>query len=118
MKKKETINNITYDVLEINDNKLRKTQILKELQDFIKNKKFSKVKIEYIHGGNFPITITTFFKNGKKHNEFGPAVETISLTDIVNKYFLDGKEIKYDGNNWNEYVTNYKRYLKLKETLK
>ena len=89
----------------------------REWRIFVKDKEYSKVKTTFTRTDGAKINETMYFKDGKFHNEFEPAIERILVSDVIREYYLDGKKIKYTGNNWTEYVINYKRSKILKETL-
>lgn len=115
--RRETYHGILYDVLEINNKKLTRTQMKREWKKFIKEREYSKVKTHFEKQDGVEIETTMYFKNGKLHNEYEAAIEIILLTDIIREYHLDGKKVQYNENNWPEYVINHKRRKILKETL-
>ena len=115
--KREIYFGISYDVLEIDNKKLTRTQMKREWKKFIKEREYSKIKTTFERGDGQKIVTKMYFKNGKLHNEFEPAFEIIHTSSIVSDYYLDGKKIDCDGKNWTEYVINHKRRKILKETL-
>ena len=115
--RRETYHGILYEVLDINNKKLTRTQMKREWKKFIKEREYSKVKTHFEKQDGVEIETTMYFKNGKLHNEYEAAIEIILLTDIIREYHLDGKKVQYNENNWPEYVINHKRRKILKETL-
>ena len=107
--RRETYHGILYEVLDINNKKLTRTQMKREWKKFIKEREYSKVKTHFEKQDGVEIETTMYFKNGKLHNEYEAAIEIILLTDIIREYHLDGKKVQYNENNWPEYVINHKR---------